>query len=280
MPSIQEIQAFLRLQAKELNDYADSLSSSGTGATGSTGGTAGTGATAPTGTLPVAQWPKPGVAWPYGPKTGSIAIGFKTVTTANQTIDNFTGSGIYQKSTGLIVSNGKLDGKGSTENGIQFNNYKAEGIEVTGTKDGFKAHGDTTILNCWVHGLTVTSTSHNDGVQVSGGTNVRILKTRFEATANEPEQKGTAAIFVKPENGGTVGIVEIDGCYFNRWGNFFIQTSKRSDGIAAIDHLIVRNCIFGDTVTYIDWAETHRIDGVKKVTWENNVDKTGNPVNL
>lgn len=254
-----------------------------TGPTGTPTGPTGT-PTGPTG--PSTVWPKPGAVWAYGPQTGSADVGYKTITTANQTINNFTSTGIYQKSSGLKVTNGKIDGKGTTENGIQFNNYTAEGIEVFGTKDGFKAHGDTTILNCYVRDLAVTAATHNDGVQVSGGGNVKILKTRFERTTPNPikggkiEQSGTAAVFVKPENGDTIGEVEIDGCFFDRWGNYHLQSSKRADGADAIDHLIVRNCIFGRTVTYVDYGRTHALQGCKKITWENNVDIYGVPVLL
>lgn len=230
---------------------------------------------------PTTLWPQPGTAWPYGPSSMVINQGFVTVKEPNKTLNNFLASGIYQNGVeGLVATNGKIDGKGTTENGIQYSDYKAIGVEVTGTKDGFKAHGDVLIENCWVHDLTVTATSHNDGVQISGGTNVTIKNTRFEATAVKPEQKGTAAIFAKPENDGTIGTVTVDGCYFNRWGNFFIQTSKSNTNKIAIEHLIVRNCIFGDVATYVDWADTHRIDGVKKITWENNRDKNGNIVTL
>lgn len=248
------------------------------GPTGPTGTPTGpTGPTQP----PATTWPKLDTQWPYGPQSGAQNIGYKTITTPNTLITNFTSTGIYQKSTGLKISSGKIDGTGSTENGVQFNNYSIEGVEVTRTKDGFKAHGDTTILNCWVHDLTyVPNVSHNDGVQISGGTNIKILKTRFEATPGNPEQQGTAAIFIKPEGNDTIGTVEVDGCVFNRWGNYFLQSSQRADKTNQIEHLIVRNCIFGKTVTYVTWAKTHNLLGIKKITWENNVDIYGNPVLL
>lgn len=272
--------------SKAYKDAADAIVIVPPGATGPTGPTGTvstnpTGTVSPTGTAPATGWPLPGTVWPYGPKGTPTQIGYVVVKEPNKKIDNFIGDGIYQNGVeGLIATNGKLDGKGSTENGIQFSDFTATGVEVTATKDGFKAHGDVLIENCWVHDLTVTATSHNDGVQISGGTNVTIKNTRFEATAGKPEQKGTAAIFAKPEGGGSIGTVTIEGNYFNRWGNFFIQTSKSSTGAIAIEHLIVRNNVFGDVVTYVDWADTHRIDGVKKITWENNRDKNGNIVSL
>lgn len=258
----------------------------GTAPTGPTGtaptGPTGTAPTGPTGTAPSGTWPKPGATWQGGPKTGASTNNILTASGNSTVFNNFYATGVTQNPgrTGMIVTAGKIDGKGSTENGIQWSDYTAKGLEVTGTKDGAKAHGNVTIEDSWFHDLTVTATSHNDGVQISGGGNVTIRRTRFEASAGKPEQRGTAAIFAKPENDGSIGTVTIEDCYFNRWGNFFIQTSKSNTGKVAIEHLIVRNNVFGDVVTYVNWAETHRIDGVKKITWENNKDRNGNIINL
>lgn len=230
-------------------------------------------------TPPANGFPMPGTQYPYKP-VNPTNIGYREISQPNQQLENFISTGIYNRSSGLRLSSGYIDGQNNTENGIQFNEYSATGIEITRTKDGMKAHGNVLVDRCWIHDLTVTPTSHNDGIQISGGTNIVIRDSRFEATEGQPEQKGTAAVFVKPENDGTVGTVTIEGCYFNRWGNFFIQTSKSNTSKTAIDHLIVRNNVFGKTVTYVDWAVTHRLDGIKKITWENNVDIYGKPVLL
>lgn len=226
---------------------------------------------------PVTGWPKPEAQWPYAP-VNPTALGFLTVGTANAKYENFTASGVYQKdTTGLRIATGKIDGKGTGENGIQFSDYTAHGIEVTGTKDGMKAHGSTFIDSCWIHDLRVGAGIHADGIQISGGENITIKNTRF---GGNTEQNANAGIFIKPEGNGNIKNVVIDGCYFDRFGNFAIYTQTHPTYKTYVDTLTVRNCIFGKTVSYVDWAKTHNLVGAKNIVWENNIDIYGKPVLL
>lgn len=129
----------------------------------------------------------------------------------NVTIRNFRANNVSMgiKHTGLILEDGELHGaKNSHASGVISANYIARRLNVHGLDDGFKANGNVTIENCWVHDLAFREldegTSHNDGVQISSGSTVTIINSRFERI------KGTSAIFIKPDQGAISNVTLSD----------------------------------------------------------------------
>jgi len=56
--------------------------------------------------------------------------------------------------------------------GISFGNFTATRVNVHGSADGFKANSNSIIQDSYIHDLAVTASSHNDGVQSTGGNKV------------------------------------------------------------------------------------------------------------
>jgi hypothetical protein len=87
-------------------------------------------------------------------------------------IDNSNGNtGLLVEDTEIIATNANVT------SGISFTNYTARRVNVHGSSDGFKADSNVTIEDSYIHDLVVTATSHNDGIQTTGGSNVTIRHT-------------------------------------------------------------------------------------------------------
>lgn len=90
--------------------------------------------------------------------------------------------------TGLVVEDSEIIGTSSAVTaGMSFTNYTARRVEVYGTADGFKADQNVIIQDSYIHNLRVTSSSHNDGIQATGGSNVQVRHNTFKmsGTSNE-----------------------------------------------------------------------------------------------
>jgi len=104
-----------------------------------------------------------------------------TVNANNVTIRNVRISGCtyypidYSGRTGLVVEDTTIamDCDVATA-ALSFDNYIARRINVSGTADGFKANGNVTIEDSYIHDLAVTQDSHNDGIQTTGGSGVTV----------------------------------------------------------------------------------------------------------
>ncbi|MEO1061674.1 MAG: hypothetical protein AAFZ07_09670 [Actinomycetota bacterium] len=100
----------------------------------------------------------------------------------------------------LLIEDTTVIGTGTRcQNGIGFNRYTARRVDISGCVDGAKAHGFTTIEDSWIHGLRRVEgdgdSTHNDGIQSTGGQDITIRGNRIEAIP----QRQTSAIKVSAE---------------------------------------------------------------------------------
>lgn len=88
--------------------------------------------------------------------------------------------------TGLLVEDTEIIGTSTIVTaGISTANYTARRVRISGTNDGFKADSNVLIEDCYVTGLTVSESSHNDGVQTTGGSNVTVRHNTFKLGDSE-----------------------------------------------------------------------------------------------
>jgi hypothetical protein len=110
--------------------------------------------------------------------TGSVTVLANNVTIRKTRIT----SGDYypiryfdNNNTGLVIEDSEIIGtNGDVTSSIAFTNYTARRVNIHGGADGLKADANVVIEDSYIHDLTVTSSSHNDGIQATGGTNVTI----------------------------------------------------------------------------------------------------------
>lgn len=112
---------------------------------------------------------------------GQIVVRANNVTIKDTRIISGDYYPIDYSASGLLVQDSEIIGtSGDVTAGMSFSDYTARRVEITGTSDGFKADANVLIEDCYVHGLYVSASSHNDGVQTTGGSNVRLNHNTFK----------------------------------------------------------------------------------------------------
>lgn len=250
-------------------------------------------------------WPKELSANPTGPKKplpGRVAN--LTITEDNKIVDGYNADVVYVKAnnvtlrngltrsvkkdpgkTGLVIEDSKIDGENMTENAVEWNEYVCRRTEVTRTTDAFKGHGNVLIEDCWIHDLNFQTGagtgaggfSHNDGLQVSSGNNIKIINTRIENT------RGNAGVFVDPDQ-GTISNVTIENNFYTNVGNYmiYVKESASNPSTGLPSNVIIKGNIFGKRPAYLDpnWGEMKAEVRASNLVWQNNKDTNGKLVEL
>lgn len=139
-------------------------------------------------------------------KAGQIVSGLDvkgcvTVNAANVVIEKSRITGgctnvIQNNSTGLIVRDSEIVGTGANTEAIGWTDYTLLRVNIHGTGDGARANGNVVIQDSWIHGLVSSSDSHNDGVQVTEGSNIRIVHNAIENPNGQ-----TSAVMIGADQG-------------------------------------------------------------------------------
>lgn len=121
---------------------------------------------------------------------GNITVRANNVTIRNVRITSndyypISYSGSY---TGLVIEDSEMIGTSSGVTSFGPNlNYTARRVETTGGADGFKADSNVVIEDSYIHGLWETESSHNDGIQAYGGSNVVVRHNTFKLSGTNAE---------------------------------------------------------------------------------------------
>ena len=116
----------------------------------------------------------------------------------------------------------------------------------------------------YIHDMAGGSSAHADGIQSSGGANYEIRHNTIEG--------GTTSAIIMQAQLRTLDNVLIENNLLSK-GRFSIYVRERDYG--APTNVVIRdNIIISGTQTYGFYS----ID--VPVTWENNVDENGNPINF
>lgn len=173
-----------------------------------------------------------------GTKLSNLDIyGFVTIKTSNVTLDNVRvrGSGPGKTDTGLVtcidasVKNLVLtnvllvpDYPSQWIDGVMGHDFTAENVEIYNTVDGlgvFNTHGpanNVVVQGCFVHDHVYfpddteqKDGSHNDCVQVQGGSNTVLRGNTFSAAAsgNPVQQQYGAGVTISPNVSAVSGLV-------------------------------------------------------------------------
>ena len=108
----------------------------------------------------------------------------------------------------LQIIDAELDGQGNTGNNaaIAGNDFSLTRVDIRGTVDGVKLGSNVTIQDSYIHGLTVSGDSHNDGMQSLGSDNVVI---RHNTVIVPPG--ATSAIILSTGSASSMRNIAIDG---------------------------------------------------------------------
>jgi hypothetical protein len=130
--------------------------------------------------------------------TGQIVINANNVTIRNTKITSGDYYPIRYNApyTGLLVEDTEIAGTSTdVTSAISFGLYTARRVNVHGSADGLKVDNDATVEDSYIHDLATNATTHNDGFQTTGGSNVTLrhntCKLSTMPTANACIQMGT-----------------------------------------------------------------------------------------
>jgi hypothetical protein len=143
--------------------------------------------------------------------------------------------------------------------GIKGWNYTALRVEIHGTTDGAKIYGpNATIENSYIHGLVTYAhdpdqggkQSHNDGVQILSGTNLKLIGNTIEGGSN-------TAVMITQDHGTTSNLV-ID----NNWiSGGAISVNMTPKPLGLLNAITLDNNVFTDNSTLrcpiLDTTETN-----------------------
>lgn len=99
----------------------------------------------------------------------------------------------------LVVQDSELDGTGTVDIGIGWQNYSLSRVEIRGTNDGARAGSNTTVDSSWIHAMTRRNGLHPDSIQSTGGTGIRITNNFLDPRNDATGDQGNAAIMLGSE---------------------------------------------------------------------------------
>jgi len=131
--------------------------------------------------------------------------------------------------------------------GIKGWNYTALRVEIHGTTDGAKMYGpNATIEDSYIHGLVTYAhdpdqggkQSHNDGVQILSGSNLKIIGNTIEGGSN-------TALMITQDHGSTSNVV-----FDNNWvSGGACSVNMTPKPLGSLNAITLDNNIFTDNST-------------------------------
>ena len=113
--------------------------------------------------------------------TGRIQVDANNVTVRNCRITSGDYYPILNNGLNLLVQDTEVIGTSTNVTScIAFTNYTAQRCNLHGSADGLKADSNVLIEDCYIHDLATDSTTHNDGTQSTGGTDVTIRHNTYQ----------------------------------------------------------------------------------------------------
>ncbi|MEU7475918.1 right-handed parallel beta-helix repeat-containing protein [Lentzea sp. NPDC042327] len=169
--------------------------------------------------------------------------------------------GVYlvDKFTRLTVQDVEIIGSDDCEYGVGYGGVTSVRINISGCSDGVKMDTGASLVDSWIHDLSKGPGDHNDGIQITGGSNITIRHNRIENPKNQ-----TSAILVGGEFGSPSNILIANN--FLNGGNYTIYLDPKGTNRVIRDNVFTKGFVYGPA----------RLDG--QVEWVNNTYEDGSAV--
>lgn len=163
---------------------------------------------------------------------------------------------------GAVLEDVEIDGGGNPDaNGVAFSEYTLRRGYIHGVGDGAKAGDNTTIESTYIHDLAHVEGSHNDGIQVSSGSNVVLRGNRVVNGHNQ-----TGAIFVGADL-GDISDVLVEANWLDG-GGYTVYAGDgnkgKATGVRIVNNVFGRGAEHGPKTTEgdgIQWSGNRYVDG-------------------
>lgn len=179
--------------------------------------------------------------------TGNVEVRAANVVIKNSKISDkgywpvrvFSGASLTIEATEIVGASNSEAAIGIDSGGT----YSASLLDVHGSADGLRAGSGVVIENCYIHDLSVVSgVTHNDGIQMLSGTNVRISNNYIDV------KNGCNSAIIIQTDSGAISDVTISSNYLNG-GGYTIFSRKGSEGSIPTGIVITGNR-FGRSYQY------------------------------
>ncbi len=171
---------------------------------------------------------------------GLDVAGCITVSASNVTIKNTRVRGtcdllVNNRGKNLTLDHVEIDGLGSAGTlGIGYDDFTVRQSLIHGVGDGVRANGDVVVENSHITDLASGGGSHNDGIQVTEGSNIRIVGNVIE---NRHTQ--TSAILIGADQGNIANVL-IEGNTL-AGGGFTVYGGARPPAGNTISNIAIKN---------------------------------------
>jgi len=159
--------------------------------------------------------------------------------------------------SGLTLEDVEIDGRGVVSTAVGFSHYTLRRVDIHNVIDGPRLGDETTIEDSYVHDLVRAEGSHNDTVQITGGSGIVVRHNTLIAYREDTGDLFNAAIMVGSSSAPVHNLL-IEGNYVDG-GNY---TVNFHDGLDASD-IVGRDNTFGPHYRYGPLARGH----LDAVTW-------------
>ncbi|MFI7636464.1 hypothetical protein [Nonomuraea sp. NPDC049400] len=165
------------------------------------------------------------------------------------------------KGGGLLLEDVEVDCRNHNTTGVGSYGTTARRLNVHGCENGFDIDDTTSVLDSYIHDLYEGATGHADGIQLAGGSNIRIMRNTIYAPG------GTSAIISHPTNNANV-LVENN---LLAGGAYTLYCPRdRSRAYRVIGNRFGRN-FSGKSGAYGAWTDCRKAAVVRDNFWDNTL---------
>lgn len=151
---------------------------------------------------------------------------------------------LFDDHHGLLIEDVEIDGNGIVSTAVGFSDYTLLRVDIHDVIDGPRLGDNTVMQDCYVHDLVRAEGSHNDAVQVTGGSGIVIRHNTLDAYSIETGDYFNSAIMVGSSSAPVDGLL-IEDNYLNG-GNYTVNfhPNLHANGVVG------RNNVFGPDHRY------------------------------
>jgi polygalacturonase len=136
--------------------------------------------------------------------------------------------------TGLVIEDVTVVAGPKSQAGIAVDDATIRRVDVSGGPDGLKLGSNVVLEASYIHDLAVFSGSHNDGVELSGTTNIRIIGNTI---LNQADQ--TSALFIGGNSSPTSDITVASNLFAG--GGYTVYGPEGDPGVGPSSDVVVTN---------------------------------------
>jgi len=172
---------------------------------------------------------------------------------------------LYDGYAGLTLEDVEIDGRGMVSKAVGFAHYTLRRVDIHDVIDGPRLGDETIVEDSYVHDLVRTEGSHNDALQITGGTDIVIRDNTLAAFSEQTGDFFNAAIMIGSTS-APVRDVLIEGNFLDG-GNFTVNF--RGDLVGS--NIVGRDNTFGPHHRYGPLAR----GDLAAVDWSGQPEQTG-----